>query len=482
MKTKPKTIAYVLFFAALFSLILFLQFSFKTLSQDDYYHIRYSKMLMDDGIQKHFPWMKFTVLSDCHYDMYFFYHMLLAPFARGNMIVMAKIAASINAFIMVLSLFFIMKKLSIPYAPLLSTLVLFATPAMTTRMLTLRPLALSVAMLVAGIYLLLGKKYKAIFPLSWFLVLFYSGFPVFVAMVGIYCAAITVHEKKIIFVPLLLCLAGVAAGLILNPYFPNDLKILFLQILKVPSSGAGVEPNAEWMAPSPVQFLLNTWPAIVILAAGIITYISRKKRPGSVEIFFLMLTGFYLVITLRHIRGMDYFMPLAILTGSYMIARSGIISHKYFYHIVITVFVIIIGFTSREVRGSLKKLDVIDNSGSARWLESNTPEGTVVFLCNYGSFPQMFFYNTHNYYTHGLDPGYMREHDPVLYERYLDVVMVDRDPYPILSEIFNTSYIHIENIPRLRPLYNHLRANPGLYRMMYRDNFSAVFMTASESR
>ena len=60
-------------------------------------------------------------------------------------------------------------------------------------------------------------------------------------------------------------------------------------------------------------------------------------------------------------------------------------------------------------------------AGAAEWLAANTPQGSLVFQTDWDDFPTLFFYNTHNAYTVGLDPTYLELADPARYALWVDL-------------------------------------------------------------
>jgi hypothetical protein len=58
-------------------------------------------------------------------------------------------------------------------------------------------------------------------------------------------------------------------------------------------------------------------------------------------------------------------------------------------------------------------------AGAATWLSANTAPGSRVFQTDWDDFPRLFFYNTRNTYTAGLDPTYLELYDPGLYARWV---------------------------------------------------------------
>ena len=110
---------------------------------------------------------------------------------------------------------------------------------------------------------------------------------------------------------------------------------------------------------------------------------------------------------------------------------------------------------------------------AAAWLQANTPAGARVFQTDWDDFPRLFFYNTHNTYTLGLDPTYMQLHDSELYDLWVDVThgRVER-PAVTISQTFGASYVltDLDHKKFLREADD----DPNLLEV-YRDEYAAVF-------
>jgi hypothetical protein len=112
-------------------------------------------------------------------------------------------------------------------------------------------------------------------------------------------------------------------------------------------------------------------------------------------------------------------------------------------------------------------------AGSAAWLEANTPPGSRVFQTDWDDFPRLFYYNTHNTYLVGLDPTYMQQYDPELYDRWVDITRgrVPRPSQAILSE-FGARYVMSD---LLHGSFLELADEDPRLVEVYRDGDSVVF-------
>ena len=343
-----------------------------------------------------------------------------------------------------------------------------------TRLLALRPIALAMIFCLVCLFLLLEEKGLWLGVMSFVFVLSYSGFPILVIIVFVYALVSSIYYRRIEWKPPVFCLAGICAGLVINPYFPTDLRVLYVQIVKMGLAGVGLEPNLEWMPLGSWQFLLQSWGIFTVLCVIVLLLLLKKKNIGFKTLLFFVLSGVFFLLFTKYSRGVDYFILCAVLFCGF--AFSALEMKRLKRGIIFWAFIaVLMGTDFYILERHFDGVERIDNSGSARWLLENTPAGSEVFIANYGAFPQLFFYNTHNVYTMGHDPLFMYEYDKALYESYLDALWLRKDPYPIIKNTFGSRWVHVENISKNRNFYRYMLGNPGLFKRVYQDDHGAVF-------
>ena len=157
MKRKMKKINLSLLLVIFLVLLsaAYLNFSYERLNQDDYFHIKYSQVLREEGIQKELPSMKYTAL---HADQHFLFHVFLMPFTFGNLFLGAKIASLVFLLLLVIVLhkFFQYHKISYPYFWTLA--FIFGSSFFLTRLLELRAIVFSVIYVIIATHLLIKKQ------------------------------------------------------------------------------------------------------------------------------------------------------------------------------------------------------------------------------------------------------------------------------------------------------------------------------------
>ena len=82
----------------------------------------------------------------------------------------------------------------------------------------------------------------------------------------------------------------------------------------------------------------------------------------------------------------------------------------------------------------------------ALWLEQNTPQGSIVFHSSWDNFPELFFYNHHNYYLSGLTPDFMYVYGKSIYDIWNKIRKGQVPTYKYaIKTTFNSSYVFVDN-------------------------------------
>ncbi len=466
---------YILLVAIAIVLCSVVQFSFDRLQQDDYFHIKVSRQILERGLSRSFPWAKHTDLNKGFADLYFLYHVLLLPFCFGNLVLTAKIAGIVFAALSVLSIFWFLRRNKIRYAFFWSLLFLVGSNSFFIRQLAVRPISVAIIFYVIGLQLLIEKRYLWLILVSYLFVLTYTAFPLFVFVVLVYAASVSFYQKKIEFRPVLFCFGGTLLGIVVNPYFPNNLKLLVTQIFKKGLAASDVVINLEWMPLSSWALFLTTAGILAAFLVVILLSFLKSRKHSLRTLFLLVQSAAFLLLYFKFARGVDQFVPFAVLFCASAFDELDFDLNRIGRMASLAALVCIGAVNTILTVGDLRNLQHIDNSKAALWLKENSPAKSEVFITNYGAFPELFFYNTHNVYTFGFDAVFLREHNPRLYDRYLAVLQLSADPYPIIKEEFGASYVHIENLPQTRELYRYLSSDPSKFVRVYQDSYTAVF-------
>ncbi|MGI8554816.1 MAG: hypothetical protein ACR2LT_00445, partial [Pyrinomonadaceae bacterium] len=292
---------------------------------DGYYHIRWSSLLWENfkhgrGLPE-FTWLPLTVLNARDYaDHHFLFHLMQIPFLWFFEPVMAaKVAAVIYGSLAIFSVYWLMFRYRIDYLLLwLGALLTCANPFFYRMNMAKAP-PLTIIFTIIGIYYLFERKYVWLAPLMFLFVWTYSLFPLLLIAAIIWAAIIGWNEKKLEWRPVAYTLGGMIAGNLINPYFPNNLKLFyehFVEKIKVGSDFV-VSVGGDWY-PYSGQELLTHLP--IALAAMIIGYILFAPKNGKLPekaTFFLAFVTILLAAQFRSKRFAEYFPPFAILFAAF---------------------------------------------------------------------------------------------------------------------------------------------------------------------
>jgi hypothetical protein len=97
-------------------------------------------------------------------------------------------------------------------------------------------------------------------------------------------------------------------------------------------------------------------------------------------------------------------------------------------------------------------------ASAAKWLEANANPGDIVFNIAWEHFPELFFWNTKNFYVSGMDPIFQYAFDRDLFNDAVSFTAAkrsvlcvtgvcpdspDADPYRILKDKFKARYVFL---------------------------------------
>jgi len=456
---------------------------------DGFYHIKLAWLMRTESLKPDFPWMQMTILnSEEFYDHHFLYHVALIPFTFGDLLAGAKWSAVIFAAIAFLAVWYLFHRQQIPAAWLWALGLLAVSTPFLYRMSVTRAQSLSVGVLALGMVFLLEGKHKWLAVLSFLYVWMYDAFPLLLAFTVLHAVAILLLEKRLEYRPLLWVGGGMLAGLIINPYFPDNLIFTYHHLLPKLLNATSISVGNEWYPYETEQLLENSPLALAAIAAGALALGLTDRKMDVRTAFSLLIALMFGVMLFKARRFIEYFAPFALVFSAFAWApilraeaENFVNSHSFswlksrFVHIILAVLIGIgmalsIPDARKQVAGS-KAFDFY--AGASDWLMQNTEPGERVFNTDWDDFPRLFFYNTHNTYIVGLDPTYMQLYDADLYDEWVEITRgnVDQPSQSILTR-FSSRYIVTDLLHN--NFLERAAEDPNLMEV-YRDDKSAVY-------
>lgn len=495
-KTHMKTSALkILIPLALFSTFIaglaYVQFAVPDLTDNDgYYHIKLAWIMQNEGLKPEFPWLPKSILNaEEFYDHHFLFHVLLVPFTFGDLRLGAKWAAVIFAGMAFLGVRHLLQRQRVPWAWLWALGLLGVSDAFLYRMSIPRAQSLSLAMLALGYSWLVEGKRKRLAVLAFLYVWMYNAFPLLAALGVLHMTAVALVERRFEYRTLIHISVGILAGLIVNPYFPDNVNFSIQHMLPKLVDATAVRVGNEWYPYDTGQLLKNSLPALAAFASGALALgLSNRKMDTSTALGLLSAVLFGIMLFQAR-RFVEYFPPFALIFAAF--AWSPLLSTLKpesarnqsprtallrLAPILLLVLVVSVSAVRSLPAARARMLGAKPYSlyrGASHWLEQNTPTGALVFQTDWDDFPRLFFYNTHNTYLIGLDPTYMQLYDEELYDLWVDITRgrVERPSQSIL-DAFGARYIHTD--------LNHGKfikkasEDPGL-KEVYRDDNAVIY-------
>lgn len=464
-----------------------IQFATSDLPDNDgFYHIKLAAIMREEGLKPKFNWLSLTILNEREfYDHHFLFHVALIPFTFGDLRIGAKWAAVIFTSAAFLVIWFLFHRQKIPHAWLWAIALLGISDAFLYRMSVTRAQSLSLAVLTLAMVWLLEGKYRHLGVLAFIYVWLYDAFPLILALAVLHFLAVAMVERRFEFRPLLFIAGGIFAGLIINPYFPQNIIFSYNHMLPKLTDATSVRVGNEWFPYETKQLLENSLPALIAFASGALALgLSDKKM--DVRTAFALLTALLFGLMLFQARRfVEYFPPFALIVATFAwtpLFTSEADSLPFnrlapaLLGLAVTFSVVVSIPRAREAMDRSKPYDLY--AGASAWLTENTSAGERVFQTDWDDFPRLFFYNTQNTYLVGLDPTYMQLYDPNLYALWVEITRGNvGEPSRIILDTFGSRFVHTD--------LNHggfLRAaeeDAGL-KEVYRDDQAVIFEVSAQ--
>ena len=461
------TFSIVFFVAlALFSIIQFS--SLDLVGVDGYYHIKVAKLLVEHGIPTPFPNLPFTIINqDDYFDMHMLFHVFQAPFTIlvDDLRLAAKLSVVFYGALTFTTISWVLHRCGVRY-PIVWVLLLFAvSSAFLHRMEMPRTQVFGLLFMVMASHMILQKRIIWLALTTVLFVWTYKAFTMLIPMAAIGFVVHYVCDRKLEIRPGFAILGGILVGLVINPYFPNNVIFILDEIwVKILSAdyeiGVGNEwyPYDTWELMEKAGFSLGLF-LLGIALTGRCDWLKDKER-----LYWFLLSLLWLFMLTKSNRFTEYFPPSVVLFFAFVvkkdIAKPGIIEkwrklqgRKKAITATITAFcVAIVGLSI--IRNISETNDHIKRSwgpinewrGGASWLKAHTTPGTTVFHTGWDVFPMLYYFNSENNYIVGLDPDYLRKRDSDFYDTWWDYTYDSNHDSPRkIVEVFGAKYAITNN-------------------------------------
>jgi len=487
---------------------------------DGYYHIKWSRTLWEafkaGKLVPLFPWLPLTTLNPKDYvDHHWLFHIIQIPFAQFRDPRMgAKVASILFGSFALISCYWFLIRYRIRYLLVWLVALLACSAPFLFRMNMAKAPPLAIIYLVIAIHLLFKNKYWPLLPLALIFTLTYDMFVLLVLAVVLWIAVIGWTERRFEWRPLLWVGAGTVAGLVINPYFPHNLQLLYEHVrVKITASDYDVKVGSEWYPYDSWEFIGNSLVACVSMVVGYVAFEVGERRRAHYPLFFLLFSTALMIMNARWKRIAEYWPPFAVMFAAFSLqpwiegsrslltrlpsdilaelepfldriatpvrpAYDGLIKTIIAGVIACALGVVLLF----NLKATVKEIGASEPhnfyEAGARWLRANVTPKEIVFNTDWDDFPRLFYFDETHYYVSGLDPSYLYDRDPVLSRLYERITLgKEDDPGPLIRDRFGARYVFTDN--------NHhdfvAAANTsGWFEIVYEDEYCMILHILDE--
>jgi hypothetical protein len=423
-----------LVFTAAFAFLHLLQFQTAyILGYDGYFHIKYARLLPSIGFVRQFKWAAHSIWATHFADKELLYHVFLVPFAWfGDLAVGLKYATVLLGAAAVVSFYLVLSLNKLRFPLVWTVLLCSAGPYFLHRLGAPRPHLLSITLLLWSVHLIINRKRIALAIVSVIYSLSYTAFHLPLALSLVVSGQLFVTERKLDWRTPLTILGAVVIGMLVNPYFPNNLRIFWLQNFLVPwmalQGGPGLALAEEFYPLSISNFFLTHLAVTIPLLAAICLAFARPRRLDAKTLSLLAISAVLLLMGFIIRRFVEYAVPLGLffLASFYTDYLSAIdpraalaAGGRRRYRAVGAIALLIIALGGLLVKSYIEALPLFTpvppmRREAALYLEEHTEPDELVFTCEWDDSPELFYFNDRNRYPVLLDPNFMCYRDPEL--------------------------------------------------------------------
>jgi hypothetical protein len=483
LRTSLLAVGLLALFLALFALVQYATPGFA--DNDGYYHIKMARLIREQGLKPPFVWLPLTILNQANfYDHHLLFHVYLSLFAGSpnptDLIAGAKLASVLMPALAGLAIWWLLRGQGVRWAALWAVGLFAVSEAFLYRMSMPRAQAASLLVLALAFHWLLQRRHWALLPLGFLYVWMYDGFPLLLVVAGVYVIAAWATERRLEWRALAYPAAGVVLGLLVNPYFPQDLRFIFSH-LTAKLSDTSTSVGNEWYPYDTWVLLLNSGPALAAFVVGALALGWRGRRMDRATLTAFGLAVVFGLMLLKARRFVEYYPAFALIFAALSVApllADWLAAHPRRIRLApVAMLLIMAGPVTFALQGARVAM-----AGSApptlyaaasAWLETNSTPGSMIFQTDWDDFPHLFFYNTQNLYTAGLDPTFSELYNPALYAEWVRITRGQvRQPGQAIRADFGAEYVLSD---LLHTAFISMAAADPILEEVYRDHEAVIY-------
>jgi len=302
---------------------------------------------------------------------------------------------------------------------------------------------------------------------------------------------------------------GLLAGWLLRPNPIGAAKLVYVQIVQLALEkqkgvellfGADLLSGARSLQQYPETFMQHLGPASILWAASAVVLLSAAMYGSKLvgcertllwSSFVLSAIAFVMMMQVS-IRAMDLWAVFAVLLAagvySFILTRRESVEDQFptkgqaraamLIGALLLALMFWRGLTEYDSKMKNLGYSAYRFKGAADWLAENSAPGAIVFHAHWDLFPDLFFWNTKDYYIGGMDPIFQYAYSPSLYWKAHHLwsgqfssytcgteaclPQMGEDTYTVLTRDFKASFLVLEK-RRYPALYAYASSDPRFH-------------------
>lgn len=454
----------------------FLLFAFATPyipgGDDAYRHVRFANRLVTETqAALADPW-RLQYIWPQPVDVWFGYHALLAPFTLlFGLVTAAKlVGAGVWAGFAYVQLR-LLHHLEVRWRHAWVLLTVAGSGLMLYRATLMRPFLASWLLVTLATLLTIREKPLWLAIVSALHAASYSIFFLAAMPVGFY---FLIQRNRISLQMLAVCLAGCGAGLLLNPFFPENVKFaweiantrLGPDMARALKSGGEVLPIGVWWLAAAIPVLLP-WAASIVKSA---------RRPAEIkpsQWMLLLVSLATLAVSFRAARTFDYFPPAAI-AFSASVLSPWVARNREKAAYTFGFLLLLMAATAVPALSTVRSAPSADRYRAAsEYLAAAAPDA-LVLNTQWEQYPFLYFWNTQSRYLTGMEPALFYRADPDLYWlwRKLADDQIDGLDLAATAHAFGARFVLVDR--DRNPRLDHALASDPRFRSAFANDWIQV--------
>lgn len=439
---------------------------------DAFYHFGVARAYLTEGWLHGFAWLPYTTLAEGFPNAHLGQHVLLLPLAAtADPDVGIQAAILLFGALLALALYVLLRRLEVPAAALWVTLGLTASASTWVQFHFLKGNASFLLVMLAVIEALWANAPRRAFAFSWLSVYTYVGAPVLLPMAIVFgLIGQLAGEKRAWRLPLAVA-GGLLAGLVVNPFWPDHWSYVARELASVVERSDDLTPGemrgGEWVSLHGRQVLslagapLAAWGILLVRHLARPSAGSWRVAAGCAVSLGLFGGGLLAGPKLLHLFALStivFLPPLVVALRPWPRWTVGAALAA-----AVVASSISVGWIHRELLqpGAGR---AVEYAAMAEWLDDRVPADQVV-LAPWDDFPGLFAHSRAHRYVAGINPQFLRDHDPERFAAYRDLYRgASSTPADLLDRRFDgAAYVLVSRPPRTpghAALSRQLRTSP----------------------